>query len=112
MAPRWRSERESGVLARMGDAAEGRDGDLGGLISLDMRVQFPPPRPQPVRSMEGQRFYKPLMGVRFPHRLPSPVVRPKRLTVANLPRKQEWSGFDSRLRLHSDQRASVVIAPA
>ena len=55
MAPRWRSERESGVLARRGDVAEGRDGDLGGLISLDMRVQFPPPRPQPVRSMEGQR---------------------------------------------------------
>ena len=25
--------------------AEGRDGDLGGLISLEMRVQFPPPRP-------------------------------------------------------------------
>ena len=26
-------------------AAEGRDGDLGGLISLTMRVRFPPPRP-------------------------------------------------------------------
>jgi hypothetical protein len=25
--------------------AEGRDGDLGGLISLTMRVRFPPPRP-------------------------------------------------------------------
>ena len=25
--------------------AEGRDGDLGGLISLGMRVQFPPPLP-------------------------------------------------------------------
>src|SRR5262249_13182254 len=25
--------------------AEGRDGDLGGLISLEMRVRFPPPRP-------------------------------------------------------------------
>lgn len=26
-------------------AAEGRDGDLGGPISLEMRVRFPPPRP-------------------------------------------------------------------
>ena len=50
--------------------AEGRDGDLGGLISLEMRVRFPPPRPWPVRPMEGRRSYKPHTGVRFPHRLP------------------------------------------
>ncbi len=50
--------------------AEGRDGDLPGLMSLGMRVRFPPPRPQPVRSMGGLRSYKPLTGVRFPHRLP------------------------------------------
>jgi hypothetical protein len=56
--------------SRQSSVAEGRDGDLGGLISLEMRVRFPPPLPQPVRSKEGRRSYKPLMGVRFPHRLP------------------------------------------
>ena len=34
-------------------AAEGRDGDLGGLISLEMRVRFPPPRPT-ARSFNGR----------------------------------------------------------
>jgi hypothetical protein len=34
----------SGSTKRLPDA-EGRDGDLGGLISLNMRVRFPPPRP-------------------------------------------------------------------
>ena len=35
-------------------SAEGRDGDLGGLISLEMRVRSPPPRPT-ASSFNGRR---------------------------------------------------------
>jgi hypothetical protein len=41
-----RCPRQNGlVVQRRALVAEGRDGDLGGLISLGMRVQFPPPLP-------------------------------------------------------------------
>lgn len=99
--------------------AEGRDGDLGGLISLEMRVRFPPPRPQPVRSKEGQRSYKPLMGVRFPHRLPlfpRPDARDN-LRVWPWCKRQHgrswpsWSRFESGRSPHRRSGRRVIGSP-
>ena len=39
-------------------------------MSLDMRFDSRLRDQQPVRPMEGRRSYKPLTGVRFPHRRP------------------------------------------
>ncbi len=40
-----RASRQNGFGFTRASVAEGRDGDLGSLISSSMRVRFPPPRP-------------------------------------------------------------------
>jgi hypothetical protein len=53
-------------------AAEGRDGDLGGPISLAMRVRFPPPRPT-AGSFNGRTA---VLQTAHGGSIPSPATNP------------------------------------
>ena len=56
----------------LANGAEGRDGDLGGPISLAMRVRFPPPRPT-AGSFNGRTA---VLQTAHGGSIPSPATNP------------------------------------
>jgi hypothetical protein len=67
-----RCPRQDGLVVGCPSAAEGRDGDLGGPISLAMRVRFPPPRPT-AGSFNGRTA---VLQTAHGGSIPSPATNP------------------------------------